>query len=414
MTNKSKIYRVVTMLGVFVLSFQPAHSENKGVLCQNAFTIQGIKFVRAASNFIERLSYSPGKQKRRQLLKWGETQLGREFTDREIKVFMETQFTILPQSWRNEIFREVRFSESERQKLLRAPQLTEPIKEIMIELPEKTDEAQRLKGEGFNSAYIRGIDEANEWIAIAEQLRTEEVDPYITHVGYFYRKTMEHIQHLEKGVEDPELRKRFLKWRKYVEKKQKNKNFTYEDWLKVNWALAQISEYKEIYKGDWAYKDIDTLIHVFPKEIAVPTTIGRVGIETLNRAGSHGIHTIGLGYGIEGLFGHDLRHAVTATYPPVWYYNKIKELSENFPIRKRENIKLGYWFTTHEDDFEKRWVPSSVEKIKRFATVPAIKGELKGLMDISSAEKIDQRMEEVIQDFMEIFVLAKRKEASQH
>ena len=190
-----------------------------------------------------------------------------------------------------------------------------------MRIPENTKESQLLKHRVLIQLIRGGIDEANEWIAVGEQLREEPVDPYTTHVDYFSKKTLEHIQDIEKEIETPQQRRKLLKWKRYVEKKQEK--FTYEDWLKVNWALSKVL-------GNGKNRRLETierLIHGFPRIIAMPTTTGTVGIMTLNRAGTYGMHAIGLKYS-SYYFEHDLSHAVfNANYPPIWFYEHMKRLS---------------------------------------------------------------------------------------
>ena len=356
-------------------------------------------------------AFSKKHQREKQLLEWGEAQLGRPFTDEEANAFKWTQSALafLNPLARYKVLSDAGFSPSERKKLIKAIPLMEPDEEVRVRVPEKTNEEQRLKAQDFNSAYTRGIDEANEWIVVAEQLREGTVDPFTTYVDYFPKKTLEHIQDLEKQVENPQQKRNLLRWKRYVEKKQQNKSFTYEDWLKVNWNLS-----KTLDDGrDWRLENlrhIEILIHAFPYIIAMPTTTGAVGIMTLNRAGTHGIHALGLNDSY--YFEHDLGHAVSTTkYPPIWFYENMNRLSKGLPIQKRKNIHLSYWFITHENSYGENWFLSrkTMKTVLGACAFNTVHDELKGLIDTSSKEKVRQRLEEAIQNFTDIFVLAKRR-----
>ena len=357
-------------------------------------------------------AFSKKYQRERQLLEWGEAQVGRPFTEKEAKAFKRIQqsmdFFLNPLT-KYKVLAGAGFLPSERKKLIKAIPLMEPDKEVKVKIPEKTNEEQKLKAQGFNSAYTKGIDEANEWIAVAEQIRVREgtVDPFKTHFDYFANKTLKHIQDIDKKVEDPKQKRKLLIWKKYVENQKLNDSFTYEDFLKVNWALSKIlkpqTPFNELEK-------IENLLHSFPYIIAMPTTIGDVGIMTLNRAGTHGIHALGLKSA--WYFGHDLGHAIfTTKYPPIWFYENINRLSEKLPIQKRKNIELAYWVITHENTFGDKWFSSrkNMQTALKACAFTTPHKELKGLIDTSSKEKIKQQLEQAIQHFRDIFVLARRR-----
>ena len=135
---------------------------------------------------------------------------------------------------------------------------------------------------------------------------------------------------------------------------------------------------------------------------------------TLNRAGTHGIHTIGLKYD-SGYFYHDLSHAVQSNgyYPPLWFYENMNRLSKKLPTQKRKNIALSYWLLTHEN-MKGDWFSLTIimkRVLRTCCFYSHLRDELKGVIDTSSEEKIRQQMKEAIKDFTEIFVLAKRRAA---
>ena len=370
--------------------------------------------------------------------------MGRSFTDKEATAFKKIYDQLLRiqkgeysdrflTQRRKKILELAGFSETEIRILTRPPhQPMEASKEIKIQIPKKTNEEQRLKAQGFNPAYTRGIDEANEWIAVGEQLREGKVDPYTSHIGYFLEKTMEHIQDIEKEIETPQQKRNLSRWKRYVEKKRRKNNFTYEDWLKVNWVLSKIlnkqlpssqsffeyqlrRNFSESGRRLEDLESIEMLLYAFPRHIAIPTRVGDVGIIAFNKAGSHGMLAIGLKYG-PFYFRHDLQHAVDATYPPLWLYEDISRLSEGLPIQKRKNIELAYWFLTHESSVDRDWF-SSVRSMKKNLRVNIeiydfllpFDTLINGLVDTSSKENSLQHLKQVVKDFKKIFTLAKRK-----
>ena len=56
-----------------------------------------------------------------------------------------------------------------------------------MNLPSRTKEEKLLREQGYGPAYIRGIDESNEWIAVAKSLRELNANAYITHIRIFCR-----------------------------------------------------------------------------------------------------------------------------------------------------------------------------------------------------------------------------------
>ena len=287
-----------------------------------------------------------------------------------------------------------------------------------LSIPPKTNESQKLKSIGFNRAYARGIDEANEWIAIASQMREQGLSASEHHIDYLADKMREHIQFMKKGIKTPEERRRLEELTDHIKKTTKEKRFTYEQYIKSSDSLARIFE------DDWQASDyvIKELIDAFPDRIAFATTTGEMGVMTMNRAGSHNIHTLGL---IErnkhDFFQHDLGHIPSSSYPPTpRIYNRIQEKTKKLPLEKRKNIELGYWVLTHEnlgffrpDSFSKppEVIKERIMKIFDDVLLPMgpdsesfDPGELSGLITGASKKEAREQAKQVAEDFYEFML----------
>ena len=291
----------------------------------------------------------------------------------------------------------------------------------IIAIPPKTNEVQKLKNAGFNSAYIRGSDEASEWIAVSAQIREQGLSASEHHIDYLADKMFGHIQFMKEGVKTTEEKEKLAKLTDHITKTIKEGRFTYEEYLRACHSLAGIF-YPDLdfMNAMNAPENIEELIHVFPKKIAFATNIGAMGIMALNKAGSHNIHALGLvkrhklKFVQLEFFQHDLGHAVDSRHPPSpRFYNTLRKKTENLSLKKRKHIELGYWLLTHEinlipTSLNSNWFPSpeaakaALERIL-YDFVPE-NNELKGLIDVSNETAFEENTKQVIEDFYEFML----------
>ena len=80
---------------------------------------------------------------------------------------------------------------------------------IALEIPKRASIEAYLRMRGYLPAYIRGMDEIEELIAVGNQLREKEVNPYEDHIPYLARKLREYIAHMEIGIRNSTQEEQF-------------------------------------------------------------------------------------------------------------------------------------------------------------------------------------------------------------
>ena len=263
------------------------------------------------------------------------------------------------------VFKEISSSEaSYRELFVGAKQIERRISEAELTIPEKTNEEKTLKAQGFNEVFTRALDEVNQTIAIREQLRKMNVDPYTVHFDYFGEKMREHIDFMEKGATHSGQIKRLALLREYMETAIREKTVTYEKWIWFNVMLAEIISDSPLL-GAMMVKD---LIEDFPYVMLMPTTKGTVGFMAVNKGIDADVYILGLSNKpsteydtISGnpinFFSHDLDHAREIVNGKRNYISKnnrkkmslIREKMRTLPVKKRKNLELSYWIIMHED-----------------------------------------------------------------
>ncbi|MDE0118839.1 MAG: hypothetical protein OXM55_02385 [Bdellovibrionales bacterium] len=239
----------------------------------------------------------------------------------------------------------------------------------------RTQEAEQLKRDGYTTAYTKGIDEVNEWMAVKQRLTELKANPHTTHIDYFADKVESHIAHIRQGLQSPpgsQLRRMQLMQLRKLEKKAKevvaNKGVTYKWWLEFNNELSSVAKTTRQDRVDErnSKDQINSLLGQFPLHILMPTLHGEVGIKALNRANTHGIHPLGLTNEIkiaEGkkmtsqrFFSHDLLHAKVSIYKMIGsnthiyreLYGKMEKAVKGLPVEKRKRTELAYFILHHE------------------------------------------------------------------
>ena len=282
------------------------------------------------------------------------------------------------------------------------------LSERELKIPQGTREEETLKEQGFDSEYIRGINEMNGMIAVAQRLRELEVDSYTTHIDYFANKIKEHLRFMEEGVMDPWQKRRLALLREYGEKAINEKSVTYEKWIQFNGLLAEALSDGALKMG----KSIENLIEQFPKIILWPTTKGIVGFITINKGIESDIYILGLSNQPESkyddvfgdpldLFNHDLFHVRrildAKNRTNYTFYEKMKKVREkikNLPAEKRKPMEFIYWSLVYEKPETSPLYPLMIRS--------QLMNEIPYLYQRDGREGIKE-VPKMVDDFMEIY-----------
>ena len=282
------------------------------------------------------------------------------------------------------------------------------LSEEELKIPQRTREEETLKEQGFNSEDVRGINEMNEMIVVAQRLRKLDVDPYTIHIDYFAAKIKERIQFMEEGAADSWQKRRLALLREYGEKAVNERSVTYEKWIQFNGFLAEALSDGNNKVG----KSIQTFIGQFPRVLLLPTTKGIVGMITINKGIEADIYVLGLSNhpenkydGIPGdpldLFNHDLFHirrildAKNRTNSA--FYEKMREVRKqikNLPMEKRKPMEFIYWSLVYEKPETAPLYPLMIRS--------QLMDEIPGLYHRDEREGIKE-VPKMVDDFMEMY-----------
>ena len=307
----------------------------------------------------------------------------------------------------------------------------------------QSKEEQSLKARGFNSAYTRGINEVNEWIAVADQMRKLEVNPYKTHIDYLADKARDHIAYIREGLTSSGGRaiRNLNRLERIVEHAIQERGVTYSWWLRFNYALSRVYGYDDVNSSGMklpraderhlvnrfpTHADERHLVNRFPTHIVMPTIVGKMGVMAINRANRYNIHPVGLlkqeerGDGLRMMgptqfFNHDIRHAIrlinmSSTYFVAHYgsiYDRLWQEVETLPVGKRQNVELALFALIHEGG--RPFVTEELFMI-RSHILGTLEGQVRfdfnfnGLLpDTSSKDRMIEQVREIAVDFSEIF-----------
>ncbi len=305
----------------------------------------------------------------------------------------------------------------------------------VVRVPPRTNEERAFKEQGFNSAYVRGLDKVNEWVSVIDQIRKLKVSPHKTHIEYFANHIEAHIEHVKRGLDPsilPALRN-LERLRRHAERMVRREGVTYHWWLRFNYALSRISD---LNIGDvdlirspspLSRVGINNLVNRFPAYVVMPTIIEKMGVMAINRATQHDIYIGGLmsgkgtGHGKElvspeWFFDHDISvHAIGAINVRSTYWDKNQSLRYRLLIEKIQNLsgeqrrhaELAFYILTHERgdgaflDRRSLYIRSPM-----FTTLSdqILNGfNFRGLLvDAPNKEKMLEEAREVVDGFMEV------------
>ncbi len=317
---------------------------------------------------------------------------------------------------------------------------------------------QQLRKKGFRDAYIAGMDEAHRMEAIADALRSNKVDPAVTHIEDFADQVEEHIAFFQRDTnrekeEIPALKKKVVD-REAMEmlvrkarENVKNKEVTYNWWLQWNLKMLDtvsetrltdfVEEYKHALKFKSPYKErfveflrivegyfqigsfgLDDLVY-FP-------TIKRLEIMAFNQVSSKKLVLLALfdrPAPADGLILHpipfllhDLQHSYNGrdlvdSFKYKVFHKLFKEKVKTLSTSQREKVELILYFYTREvsidetsfDDFVKfvntRWTGPHP---RRLTTENDMKHLLPSFLHTTSKERVHEYFESAMVEFVKV------------
>ena len=253
---------------------------------------------------------------------------------------------------------------------------------------EKSD----LKEKGYRAIYTQGLDHALFLIQLGKKLKTKTPDE---HIEDFSISIKEHIDFIRKSLLSKKRKTFKREWNtrlkilkeleQRIDEKIKNKQMTYNRYLKINYKLSLLASDKccyhpvEIQSLDHleglffkiAFSYYEKALSRFPDKIFLPT-INQIGIIGFNRSFGENIHFVGLigdktymdGAEMtpQQFFQHDIEHGndllmfyfpsqslAVAQYKQSQFYSQFINHLESLPPKKREMAEIIYFMIAHED-----------------------------------------------------------------
>ncbi len=300
----------------------------------------------------------------------------------------------------------------------------------------KIAEEQKLREQGYDPIYTRGMDEVNQWLVMQEHFIKARVNPLITHITWLETQVHRHIEHIRKRVmsqPSTEDRQQILEVLAFLETEAeatiRKKKLTYYYWLRFNHLLSKVAYEKYIYllsnkkltsDEEYVTNAVDSFANLFPIDILVPTILGEVGIMTLNKGNPQGIYPIGL-FSKEinketikrrvpenfNFFEHDLGHAdisIRLYSDPLHrlFHEQLMKKVKIIPPQKRKNIELAYYLLHHEDGGF--FMYKQPQEMKYYLSKHVFGLETEGLRSFSrEPEQRAREMEQIANDWTEIW-----------
>ena len=301
----------------------------------------------------------------------------------------------------------------------------------------RLDSEKALKNHEFDSAYIRGIDEVNNWIAVVNRMRKLKVNPYKTHIDYLAGKVRDHIAHVREGLSSSHLReiRNLARLEELAERTIQEKGVTYLWWLRFNYALSRIYDHGDITVRDSfpRVRSIDErlLVNLFPMQVVMPTIVEKMGVMAINRANRNNIHPVVLFKQEEKAKGLTTEEM---TVSPTWVFNesvgaalRVINMSNTFLVKRYGPVYDRLWEEMEHLLFEEKVEERQRAEIALFVLtqsgLPFVKEELwrirselygslgprithnpslNGLPEVSS-KSMEEWVKEIIDDFEYVF-----------
>lgn len=253
-----------------------------------------------------------------------------------------------------------------------------------LNLSPPSDLEAALRRKGLGPAWTKGMNKLNEWADLRRQLQDIRANSRETHIQYFADQAHERIAFARESLGEmtKQQKKTLAKITREADKAVLNEAVSYEWWLGFNLSLSSLLADKmphEIFltnsgflaeSGYSGWIPLQSLILFFPLRMTLPATEGKIGIITLNRAHSEGLHFIGIAGGAEKADGqvmdplqfasHDMLHAARNTTEAAARFSlghnlkhkKMQELMDGLDGQKRKRAELVYFVSTFENGEE--------------------------------------------------------------
>ena len=378
---------------------------------------------------------------------WAEAQMGRELIEKEVRALEEVYNYSITDRWdmryrqlswdlmvaerhffKKNILKEAGFSEEEIEKL-GWKKVLRGKRTIEVKIPPRVREEARLRKQEFNTAYTRGADEWEEWMAVTEQLRETEMNPYEDHVPYFAKKLREYMAYMERGIKTSWQREQFELLKSYTELIIREEGVTYVQFLAVSLRVPDILSNED--RPGTAHPFVaQEQASKFPQKMAVPITVGELGFIPLNKGEGPEVSPIALVTSTRMIDGsernpiavayHDENHIELKPGTEKWFHEELMKRKENLPFERRRNIELAYHILVYEIIYKKGTFIDNQEgmeeDIENGLHALIRNGErdergLRGVIPLSGY--FDPYIQVVIGDFRRIFDEI-QKEAVQH
>ena len=266
-----------------------------------------------------------------------------------------------------------------------------------VQVPPAQETEAGLRARGFREVHIAGMDEVHRMEAIAHALRTNRVDPNMTHIEDFAAQVEGHIAFFKRsGKVEEAIEKLAREARQMV----RDKKVTYNWWMQWNTKMVETAE--DLSKKDpHAIYDFSFDSDIFNMQMGnfqtkpfssdsivfLPTT-KELGVMAFNQASSKKLIPLGLTDRVteaDGLpFGpmrflkHDINHGRNVYRPRLVENKRYKDFHKSFrekvkdlPKPRREKLETMLFVITHE-------YPYAVQSVSQFA-------------DLSDSKLIDRR-----------------------
>ena len=240
-----------------------------------------------------------------------------------------------------------------------------------LKLSSSTEEEAKLKKAGYGPVWTKGIDKLNAWIELKQRLQDLRANPWTSHIEYFADQVKEHIAWIKAGSDNMDKGQKGALADLEQKAKQAilNEKVTYSWWLWFHFELSALvsnDPIKESSEYDRLLRRYSRITVQFPLRIAIPTTLGELGIITLNRALSESIYPLGLishskrvhVHTLSPLLfiSHDLGHAdILAGQDRERHalghrlrHKKMQALMNNMHGVQRKRAELFYFLASHE------------------------------------------------------------------
>ena len=248
-----------------------------------------------------------------------------------------------------------------------------------VKVPRALETEAGLKAKGFGDAHIAGMDEMHRMEAIADALRTNRVDPNMTHIEDFAAQVEDHIAFFKRSGRSEEAIERLA--REARGRVQEGK-VTYNWWMQWNAEMVRaVNKTPGFLEKPFSYidkffdKGEDSILKMQrgdfrtnpfgPDEVIFLPTTKELGVMAFNQSSSKKLLPLGLTDQImevdglktapAGFLNHDFGHGIDKSRKILLdnkeykdFYQSFREKVKDLPQDRREKVELALFLYTHE------------------------------------------------------------------